>query len=270
MGGNRIKRILPAYWISLLIVVLLRLLFNLKVGLNSFVIYLFNLQGLDRIFLNLKIHSINGISQTWFLTVLMICYFIIAIFKKKPKCDSFIRKHRYLFLAVAFILQIIGVYFGIQTVYIICFLIGYFWDRNAEFSIKKYVIFSLLIFVSFAIRILCRNHYDGTVLYNHIIARWTFVLLAIWIIVTINHLCRLFAKKSALLVNSKVWRLLDMASYPLYLVHFVLVNGEFATINWCSNVLLATIMVALLSVIMAMIIMLITQRKSMLEIFKGE
>lgn len=267
---SRAKRILPAYWISLVFVVVFRLLFDLEVGLNSLILYLFNLQGLDRIFLNVKIHSIKGISQTWFLTVLMVCYLLIVFFKEKPRCDSFIRKHRYMFLTFAFILQILSVYFGIQAVYIICFLIGYFWDKNAEYSVKKYACFSLLMFASFAIRILCRNYYDGTILYDHIIARWTFVLLAVWIIVTINQLCRQFTKITDSLVNTKFWRLLDMASYPLYLVHFVWVNGEFATINWCPNLLLATIMVVLFSVILATIIMLITQRKSMLGIFKGE
>lgn len=267
---NRIKRIFPAYWLSLLIVILLRKILGLSIGIKSVFIYLFCLQGADRILINLKINSINGIGQTWFLTVLMVCYFLIAIIKNNPQWDGFIRKHRKIFLIGAIVIQIVGVYIGIQIVYILCFFIGYFWDKSIEFDIKKYITFSMTMFFLFVLRILCRRYCDGTALYDHIIARWTFILLAVWLFLTIDIFCKLHKTKINILVNSKIWVLFDMASYPLYLVHFMFVNGEFATKNWCPNIILASGVFTLLTFVLGSIVMFITQHQKVLSICKGK
>lgn len=267
---NRAKRILPAYWLSLFIVISLRKFYNLSIRIKTLLIYLFCLQGTDRVLINVKIDSINGIGQTWFLTILMICYFLTAIMKKNSKCESFIRKYARYFMLAAFILQIIGVYIGIQIVYILCFFIGYFWNKNMKVGKKEYIMFSITMFLSFGLRIMCRRYYDGTIMYDYIVARWTFILLAVWIFWSLSAFCRFAKKKTDTLVASKIWILLDMASYPLYLVHFMFVNGEFATKNWCANIMLSTVVFILLTLVLGFIVMFITQPRKVLNICKGK
>jgi len=266
---NRAKRIIPAYWLSLFIVVFLRRILGFNVGIKSIFTYLVCIQGIDRILINTKIDSINGIGQTWFLTVLMICYVLTAMIKKSPKCDNFIRCHKKIFWIIVLSIQILGVYVGVQIVYILCFFIGYFWNKSAEWDKRKYSILTIIMFMSFALRIICRRYFDGTVLYDYIIARWTFVLLAIWIFLSIDIICRLNKAKIDILVKSKLWVLLDMASYPLYLVHFMFVNGEFATIIWCPNMLLSTFAFILLTISLGLVIMFITQHEKIISICKG-
>lgn len=90
---NRWHRLIIPYWIVLGGEILLRLFFRYDVTISAALVFFLNLQGIDRIFRNLSLPVIKGMGQTWFLSVLVICYVIMLVLKKKPMLEKKIREH---------------------------------------------------------------------------------------------------------------------------------------------------------------------------------
>lgn len=157
---------------------------------------------------------------------------------------------------------------GIQIIYILQFFIGYFLfkldikeTQNKWVSKKAFVFLTVASVVLAGIRLITNRYIDGTVLYDRIIARWSFSIIAIWLIAILVYVCRsVWVEK---LVKSKVWKILDITSYPLFLTHYMFLTGPMKVMNWFKGVPLQLIMFTLLTFTSAAIITLITSGKSL-------
>ena len=265
---QRIKRLMLPYWVVLIVITVVRLAFNYVVPNKLLLFNLFGIQGLNRIFLNLDTGSVQGYGQTWFITILWVCYILMLCFKYNNNMESFVTKRPKFSLVVVVVMQIGLAFLGIQIVYIICYFIGYFVSKRENWLTKRIYIAVTCLFLGLCVaRIFFRNVQDGTVLYDQIIARWSFVAMAIWLIMTCLIICNTYKQFSKNIVRMKVWIIMDYLSYPLYLTHFVFLNGSLAVNHYIFNIMGQTVVFICLTVVLALVVVFITDWKNARKIF---
>lgn len=256
---NRAKRILLPYWIALAVLLLSKWIFGIRTSWNTVTLYALNMQGIDRVFTYCKYSSLSGFGHTWFVTIIMICYFITLLLKSVNEVERVLSKNKKRTLVTVGAIQIALAFFGVQIGYIICFLIGYFWPNHTwDLNAKMYKKLSVAVLFSIILRLVTHVLWDNTIFYNLVIARWTFVVLAIWIIVTITKICD-NSKKLKEIATTKTWTFLDQISYELYLSHYVFMKGTFATANFLKTNWGIGLSMIILSFISACILLYITE-----------
>lgn len=87
------KRIMVPYYIVLGIVVAIRSVCRFEVRLSALFVMFFNLQGSSQLLKNVSLPIVTGYGQTWFLTVLVICYLLTLLMKRHPKIEQWIASH---------------------------------------------------------------------------------------------------------------------------------------------------------------------------------
>lgn len=258
-GVQRCIRLLPPFWIGLLLITMIRLILRYNIEISSLFIYLFNLQGISKIFKDVSIQGIPGYGQTWFLTALMLCYVLMVVVKKIPIIENYILKNLKLTFILSILLQVGLSYFKIQISFILCFFYGCFWNKKCICTKKQYLILTSGMLISTFIRFLSHLFFDGTIAYDYIIFAWSFIILGVWITTSAMIFCK---KKSAIItpiVQSKVWKKLDYASYPLFLTHYMFVSGDFSVNKWINNIFLHTLMFVFLTILSSMLVIKITE-----------
>ena len=126
------------FYIVLGMVVGIRLLLRFEVRLEALLTMLLNLQGLEKLFYRTSISVIAGYGQTWFLTVLAVCYMLTLMIKQFPGIEDYIKKHLLKAFIVAVVLQMVLALVHIQIGGIICYFLGYFWNHVKPCSVKNY------------------------------------------------------------------------------------------------------------------------------------
>lgn len=233
---ERWKKLILPMWITIFSLNIVRAFFNYEIEWFETLICLLNLQGISRVFINMNIPAIEGMEQTWFVTVIFLCYIIMFFLQKFPHLEEKIITKYYWFVLIVIFLQICFVYCGIQLSYIIQFFIGYFCARIKTKSVKRTIIMlSVLMLIVCFFRILSQKFIDGTVFYNHVIARLSFNVLSIWLIANQILICNKCHKLTDKLITSKIWNLLDKSSYYLFLSHYMFCVGAFAVNNWSAG-----------------------------------
>lgn len=267
---NRWHRLIIPYWIVLGGVILLRLIFGYDVTVNAALVYFLNVQGIDRIFRNLSLPVLKGMGQTWFLSVLVICYIIMLVLKKKPMIEKKIREHSKLAFLCSVLCQIVLSFVGIQIIRPLCFFYGYFWNKEKlNMPMKKYSILTLLLVMLTAMRFVTHIFCDGSILYDYIVFGWSFVALAIWLIVTAIKVLDYIPQAISKIVSSRAWKILDIMTYPLYLTHYMFTSGEFAVIHWVNGLIGQIVVFVVLTCITAFLVLLFTDYKVVKKIVSG-
>lgn len=229
---NRWHRLIIPYWLVLGGCILLRVLLGYDVTVSAAIVFFLNLQGIDRIFRNISLPVLKGMGQTWFLSVLVICYIIMLVLKKRPLIEKKIREHIKGAFVCSVLCQIVLAFVGIQIIRPLCFFYGYFWNKEKiNMPIKKYSVLTLLLVMLTAVRFITHGFYDNSVLYDYIVFGWSFVALAIWLIVTAIKVLDYIPQAISKIVSSRAWKILDLMTYPLFLTHYMFTSGEFAVIH---------------------------------------
>lgn len=240
------------------------------VTVNAALVYFLNVQGIDRIFRNLSLPVLKGMGQTWFLSVLVICYIIMLVLKKKPMIEKKIREHSKLAFLCSVLCQIVLSFVGIQIIRPLCFFYGYFWNKEKlNMPMKKYSILTLLLVMLTAMRFVTHILCDGSILYDYIVFGWSFVALAIWLIVTAIKVLDYIPQAISKIVSSRAWKILDIMTYPLYLTHYLFTSGEFAVIHWVNGLIGQIVVFVVLTCITAFLVLLFTDYKVVKKIVSG-
>lgn len=143
-----------------------------------------NLQGMGFLFplAGIKLHYIGGIGHCWFVTMVMVCYGFTVLLKGS-RIERYIDRYMGLSLLLAVPVQILLAMVGIQTSYILQYFIGYFFCRGEKrLENRKPMLFSILTVLMLAVmvlRLVTNRFLDGTVFYDHVIARLSFNVLGI-------------------------------------------------------------------------------------------
>ena len=218
---------------------------GLKIEPLNWIIYIFNLQGLEI--------YVHGAEHLWYLTIAMVCYFITPILdKNKYKLN---KQKLIVFFVVYVVFQLImsyfiheqfGRYLILIGLYIVSYLISFYWNSKS-IDFKMFILYCIGLIFAFAFRILGIIMFDGNILYDILIVGYTHSLLGLSIFFIGFYIVKQF-KLNILFSFAKKF---DAISYEIYLVHYMFIVGpvsvlftDSSIIN-CFFVLIASIVSAL-------------------------
>ena len=228
-----IKLLIPVY----IIVILLSIYYYNRCGLffviKNAVLHILNLQGLPFIFLGVNIPGYSELAQTWFLTVLVICY-ILMLFCKRIELKINKNISLRLFVIITLCLFLIDAAFllgRIQLGYIIVFFIGYFWgkycdtNQREKIEIKGEIVLSFIMLFSIGSRLFIRKYFDDTLLYNHFISIISHFFIAFWIFYTIQFFESIFPYIIEKITNNWIFIFFEKHNFYIYLTHYMFFYG---------------------------------------------
>ena len=192
-----------------------------------FLTHFFNLQGWNKVFTGypLKwVKCISGCGHMWFLTALMLCYFLMLIWKKMYDQRSISgmqeRRFRWWYCMLGAVCVCAGGYIGICFEWFYIYFLGYFLRRSwKEVTQRQYLFLSTLMVAAMVVRLVGREYLDDTVYYDGMIVFLTHNILAIWIVATIRF-CDERTQIVKQLADLKSINWFDAYSYEIYIVHF--------------------------------------------------
>ncbi|WP_455542926.1 acyltransferase family protein [Intestinibacter sp.] len=242
---SRGKRILGPMYIFMIFLFFIYLALGLEIKPFNWIIYIFNLQGLEI--------YVHGAEHLWYLTIAMVCYFITPLLEYlRPKYQ---KKNIVIFSIIYIIVQILmsyyiyqqfGRYLIIIGLYILTYLIGYFWN-SSKVTFKTFILGVLAVIISLFIRVLGMLIFDGSILYDILIVGYSHSMLGLGLFF-IGFFISNKLKKN----HMGVIKYFDGISYEIYLVHYMFIGGpvsvlftKHSLIN-CLIVLIFTYMAALI------------------------
>lgn len=243
---SRAKRILTPMYIFMIFLFFIYLFKGLDIQISHWIAYIFNLQGLEI--------YVYGAEHLWYLTVAMACYFITPILDKYR--NKFNKKNIGILFSILIATQLIMSYFIYQQfgryltsieLYILAYFIGLYW--NSDFINYRNFIWSIILIVcALAMRLIGRIEFDGTILYDIVISRYTHSLLGLGLFFSGFYITSKLKNEFI----DKIISHFDHISYEIYLVHYMLIGGPLSVLFTnsdivnCFIVLICTYILALI------------------------
>lgn len=240
-------RIFIPLWIWTIVVNIIYAIMGMqdKISIKYIVITILNLQGF--------FGTTLGLSHLWFLSVIMICYFITPILQKFRNQNF---KKIFLILlglmicsvAISFANKQIGRYLFICLVYVFAY---YYSSLKLNIiSVKNIYVYALII-LAIILRIIGKKYLDNTIIYTNFIVLLTHTLIAMGIFI-------LFKKININLKNKIILKLIDNIdniSLYVYIVHYIFCVGPIDIVNkWSYQSILEIILTIFLSTVIAFIL----------------
>lgn len=258
---RRMKKILiPLYIFMIFIFVYRYLILGLNLEVNQYLIYLFDLQGINFLIKYFNGGNVQGATHLWFLTVILICYFITIKLNKIDK-KIFKSKRINIIIVLLIFLQILLCYFAIYINYISIYIFGYILGNIwfGKIGWKKYIMLTILNLIGLVIRLYSRSIIDGTILYDNIIVLITQDIFAIWIFISISKFCSIKYRFVCNMVSKKMWIKMDKLSFYIYITHYMYLVGPFNIRTLNISVLSKGIIFLMLTVASASILCYISE-----------
>lgn len=238
---KRAKRILVPMYFFMIFLLIVNLVIGLDIRIANWIIYMFNLQGLQI--------YVNGAEHLWYLTIIMVCYLITPILNKyRTKISN---KKLIIYISMGILLQLITSYFinmqiGIYLIYVLLYIVAYIigYKVNIIISMKLMFISLFLAGISGILRIGSRVLFDNSILYNAIIVGYTQGLIAFCIFYIFIYIFR-DAKKN------KVINFFDSISFEIYLVHYMYIVGPLRIMGLTNSFIVNTIITLTITIVTA-------------------
>ena len=240
------KKISIPVFVFLVFIILAHIILNIHFELKSLIVYVFNLQYFFK--------GILGATHLWFLSVIMICYFLTL---EKETIKKIFDRKIYLFIILS--IAICLAFFNSKLSNLLFMIITYFLGmryRNTEDS-KKYNFFVTLILCLFAIllKVLTHHFIDETPLYNSVIYFIVHLTLAYSFFTTIKYVS---LKKN--IRSNKLIDYFDEISYFVFITHYSFIVGPIDLTGLTSYYSINVLIILLLSFITATILKIITDK----------
>lgn len=243
---SRGKRILIPLYVFMIILFCIYIALGLKIEPLNWIIYIFNLQGLEI--------YVHGAEHLWYLTIAMVCYFITPILdKNKYKLNKqklivfFIGYVAIQLITSYFIYEQFGRYLILIGLYIVSYLIGFYWNSES-INFKMFILYCISLIFALSLRIIGLIIFDGSILYGILIVGYTHSLLGLSIFFIGFYIVKQF--KSNIFFN--IVKSFDSISYEIYLVHYMFIIGpvsilftDYSIIN-CIIVIIFTYTVSII------------------------
>lgn len=245
--GKRMQRIYIPFWIFLSVLAIVHITKGMNVLTADWLLLAFGLQG--------SLVGVWGAEQTWFLSVLLLCYLITPILSEiaarfsNRACRAAVRgclaavcliPIGYALLEQAWVYTI----FTPVSFYIAAFFAGYHYDPKKPVSARMCWISVCVIFVAFALRLLVRTVSDGTILYDRIVVPYTQFVAA-------GAIFCLFGKLFADGVAPRPIQFISDISFEIYLYHYMFVVGPISifgkTFGWLTDCAVSTLVVVVIA-----------------------
>lgn len=265
---QRVKRVLVPFWILASILSLyLVAVGNYTFAIRQFIESLFNLQGLHSIFhfpFSLGYGHLSGLSHCWFLTIIVLCYLLVILLKRK-KVELFLDKYPIVFLTMLICLHFALSFINVSIGCFVVFFVGYCYRRFEKsniISLRNIFISSFIVLIAVACRIVLRHFVDGSCFYDYFIAPFSSNICAIWFFILVKWICGCFCGFNNFFMTN-FWKKIDLMTFPLYLTHYMFLKNPFDLHYFCfisqNNCFFMELLVfSLVSCFSALILNLIT------------
>lgn len=222
---HRLTKIMIPVYIFMIFIFGLEIFVQHNFGVKYLFIYLFDLQFI--------FGGVLGAQHLWFLTVIMICYFITPILYKNKK--KLLDNYKVILLAIAILaigLAYVEEKLGRTFFYILLYVSAYVYRNMNTNKDKSKILLMLSIIALFAIRIVARAFLDGTFFYNTIIVCSTQILLTYNIYWLLNEIFKNIEIEKNAIINH-----LDTISYYVYITHIMFMTGPIRTMGMTENMI---------------------------------
>lgn len=254
---NRFKRILIPYYVVLSVFLLTLFFFTDEFRGVDALHLITATQGINYIYWPYDgYHTFSGLGHLWYVTLILL-FFALTPFLNKvyDKLHFNINQWYITFAVLIVILQPLLIYIGIQSSYIISFLIGYLYAKvQYRVTIKKWLVFAGITIGVAAVRIICRNLIDGSLFYDRYLALLSQGCIGFLIFVTIFLIGSFAQDHLKKLATGRIIVLLASVIYEIYLLHYFFLKGPWAIKNYVGSLVVADIIVAVLSVTVGLIL----------------
>lgn len=238
---RRMKRIYIPLWMFLVVLAIVHMATEREIQTTDWLLLALGLQC--------NAVSVLGAEQTWFISVLLLCYLITPALSAAFFCFS-AQAHRVAekgFLAAVCLLPIFYAYFesfwaySILTpvsFYIAAFFAGSNYDPQKPVSARMSWISIFAIIAAFSLRLLARSMCDGTILYERILVPYTQFIAASGIFCLFG---KLFANRTV--PRPVQW--ISNISFEIYLYHYMFTVGPISvfgkTYGWLTDCAVTTL-----------------------------
>lgn len=240
---KRIKRIYVPYEMMIIVLFLVHIVLGIQISVQQWGKQFLGLQGWS---------GVDGAIHTWFITSLLICYLLTPLISEIVLDSKENRKKIWKIVVIVCIVPVGLAYLvssDTATIltpvcwYTLAYILG---NRFSEMNLtaRKVSISVVVMCIAFALRILCRQQFDGTVFYNLIVVGYTHAIGAFCIFF-------IFAYIFKNIKAPKCVEFLSNISFEIYLWHYMFTDGPIRlfglTPSWildCILVFAVTILVS--------------------------
>lgn len=243
---KRLIKIFVPLYVVMMIIFLALYIENIKVMPMQYLIYALNLQGFWG--------EISGAAQLWFLTALMICYFITPLlqFMRDNINKNVLKVIASIFILLQLAVAIMGsTVLALYMMYIGVYIIGYSVLKYVldEITTGKFAGWSIIMVLAMGLRIAGKILAAETCYYDCIIVLYTQTILAIWIMMVVKFVYQSVHSR----LDGKLIRKLDGYTMEIYMVHMMFMYLPFCLVG-TVNLVVDTILIILATVISAWIL----------------
>jgi len=223
---NRFTKIMIPVYIFMIFIFGLEICVLHNFEIKYVFIYLFDLQFI--------LGTVLGAQHLWFLTIIMICYIITPILYKNK--EKLLKNYKIVLVMISILgigLSYVQQDLGRTFLYLLLYISAYVYRNIKVDKRKSKILLGVSIIGLFAIRLVTRKFWDGTILYNTLVVCFTQILLAYNIYWFLNELFKNVKIENVLVINH-----LDTISYYVYITHIMFMTGPVRTMGITNNMIL--------------------------------
>lgn len=234
----------------------------------------YNWKGLTEIILNVEGYHhfftfipnpwiMKGTGHFWFVTVICLCYGLVALIKKR-QLDKWIHERRlYIFLLI-FVISILTGFVGLRLDYFVIFLFGYMFSEHLFHVSKKELLFGTGCFMCAVIlrlagKIYCDVYGDNNI-YLYVLIPISYNLLAYAAYCYINMigeiLNKLLNKQRSL--YEKCILAFDSLTFYIFITHYMYIDGPNSLIDISASRIISITCVLVATFVSSMVLKSIT------------
>lgn len=184
---------------------------------HTFIILL-NLQGIGFLVDTYLFDVGSNLSQTWFITVILICYSIT------PWLGNLIYNRRldHFSIIIIWLFTLILPYVGLHIENISLYITSFYFAATNKLIRFKMSILCVIMIIAAVLRIAGRYFFDGTILYNSTICTISMTLIAVSIMLLIRELS---LRKDNFNCKAKweLYKYVEKYSFYIYITHYCLI-----------------------------------------------
>ncbi|MCB2312031.1 acyltransferase [Clostridium tagluense] len=247
---KRLMRILIPMYVYMIFFFLARVVLLHQIDFKYYFVYLLNIQGF--------IGGFHGTMHLWFLSAIMICYFITPLLNKiKSKVIVLTKIRLIISLLMLISVQVLSSYFinkmlGLYLSYVILYIFAYFFSSlwNKSISKKGLAIFTLLSALAVLLRLAAKFIVDGSIIYDNVIVLYTQSVFGVWIFIFVGY----FKKIASNSIVSKFVDNLDGISFEIYIVHYIFIRWPLRVMFLTQYTIVNIVLVLVLSYISGLLL----------------
>lgn len=259
---KRSKKIIKPLIVTTLMYIVFAILTKKIINKKPIPFLLCNLQGINFLISAIKVPQIEGLSHTWFLTVILLCYLLLILVKELENRYEYKYSLRGIILLILVLvgLDLLFIPLGIQLGYFLTFFIGYILGKiELIITNKMYMLSTLIMILSLTIRLLGRHLFDGSIFYANIIVIFTQILLALWFFFSVKWFISKFIFFDRV-SKSDIVKILDSYSFYVYLTHYMFIVGTLSVKGFINGTFLQLLAIVLLTVFSAFVVKVIDNK----------